>query len=262
MAVSLHDRADTVRPNENDLVVLAGDVLALRVRIRLNPAYKIRIAKGEVSDHRYLTLDEFGALLEQMPTVFDSAMISLLVGTGPRWGEGAGVQLKRLDMQRGNLRIAEVWDDKMHQVKLYPKGKRIRDVPIPDWVLEQIEPVVDGRRNGFLFDREGTPPDASNWRSRVWYPALRRADIGHVRIHDLRHTFASWLIQGGLPLAEVGKLMGHVSPITTQTYAHLAETPTAHILRALPNPRGARVGHGEASPDYTTLRLAASSSSE
>jgi integrase len=231
--------------------------------IALNPAQRIRIAQGQTISDRYLTRDEFGALLDQARNKFDAALISLLAGTGLRWGEGVGIQLPRLDMASANLRVADVWDESMRQVKAYPKGKKVRDVPVPEWVLERVTPLVGERRTGFLFDVAGSPPHASNWHRRAWAPMVARSGVGHVRIHDLRHTYASWLIQSGLPLAEVGRLLGHVSPLTTQRYAHLADRPTAHILRALPDPsRGADVGQTDATNRYTPLRLAAGNSAE
>ncbi|WP_396289423.1 tyrosine-type recombinase/integrase [Curtobacterium sp. KT1] len=51
-----------------------------------------------------------------------------------------------------------------------------------------------------------------------------------------RHTYASWLIQDSVPLEEVGRLLGHVSPLTTRWYAHLAETPSDSVLSALSRP--------------------------
>ncbi len=220
-----------------------------------NPAQRIRLAHGEQRIERHLTRSEFAALLAEAPSPFDGALLCVLAGTGARWGEAVGIHIPRLDMASANLRIAEVWDESLRRVKPYPKGRRIRDVPVPDWVLEHLEPVLAGRRTGFLFDAGGAPPRASNWHRRVWSPMLQRSGLDHLRPHDLRHTYASWLIQSGLPLAEVGRLLGHVSPLTTQRYAHLAERPTAHILRALPDPsRGADVGHPAAPRDYQTLR--------
>ena len=53
----------------------------------------------------------------------------------------------------------------------------------------------------------------------------KRTDLPGVRIHDLRHTFASLLISGGASLEMIGKLLGHSQMKTTQRYAHLADSP-------------------------------------
>lgn len=52
----------------------------------------------------------------------------------------------------------------------------------------------------------------------------RRRAVGHVRPHDLRHTYASWLVQDGVPIQAVRDLLGHQSLITTQRYAKLGDT--------------------------------------
>jgi integrase len=220
-----------------------------------NPASRMQVVKGETAEQRYLTRPEFAAIAAAMPSAFDEALASTLVATGMRWGEGIGLQIPRIDFERGSIRVAEGWDDRMGRVKPYPKGRKIRDVPLPGWLASHLQPLVDGRRTGQLWAVDDRVPDYHNWRSRVWIPALKKADIGHVRIHDLRHTYASWLIQDGVPLEEVGRLLGHVSPLTTRAYAHLAESPRQHILDALPDPsRVADAWHAQASGDYAPLR--------
>lgn len=69
----------------------------------------------------------------------------------------------------------------------------------------------------------------------------REARLEGVRIHDLRHTFASLLVSGGASLEMVGRLLGHTQMITTQRYAHLMDSPlrrgvdtVAEIMRARP----------------------------
>lgn len=56
---------------------------------------------------------------------------------------------------------------------------------------------------------------------RFWDDVREKAELTDVRIHDLRHTFASLLVSGGMSLPMIGKLLGHSQVQTTQRYAHL-----------------------------------------
>jgi integrase len=188
-----------------------------------NPATRLALPHGQTDEMRFLTHEEAGALMGSADE-FASPFLTLLLSTGLRWGEAAGLQHKRVDRARGQIRVAEVWDDKMATLKAYPKGRRIRSVPLsPDIRLPEGEGLVFGKLN------------YAYWRKRQWEPTLERSKLGHVRPHDLRHTYASWLVQKGTPLAEIGRLLGHVSPVTTQRYAHLVDTDNASVLAALPD---------------------------
>jgi integrase len=68
----------------------------------------------------------------------------------------------------------------------------------------------------------GTRLDGDHMRSRVFYPTLKKAELRHVRQHDLRHTFASPLVQQGVPFAYVKEEMGHhFIQVTVDIYGHL-----------------------------------------
>jgi integrase len=68
---------------------------------------------------------------------------------------------------------------------------------------------------------DGGPMDDRNFRQRFFYPALRRAKLRRVRVHDLRHTCASLLIATGADLAAISRQLGHANVnITLSTYTH------------------------------------------
>lgn len=209
-----------------------------------NPAARIKLPQGAPAAEVFLTRDQYDAIREQLPTERDQLVADLLVHTGLRWGEAAGLHTARLDLGRGLLRVVETYDEGAGEIKAYPKGKRARDVPLVPNLVKRLKKLELARtcgvphktgicRSGLVLTTEsGRPLRDSNW-SAVWRDAVERADVGHCRIHDLRHTYASWLLQEGISLADVGRLLGHVSTATTQKYAHLADTPSAAVLAAL-----------------------------
>lgn len=218
--------------------------------IDANPAARIALMKGAQEQERFLTREEFAAVRAQLPTARDRLMVELLAYTGLRWSEMAGLHWSRVDLRRGLVRVVETYNETAGQMKAYPKGKRAREVPLTDDLvaaLSSLERPKGGNcgvphaagicRGPLVFTTDsGRPMRNSNW-SPLWRAAVADAGVGHARLHDLRHTYASWLLQQGIPLAEVGRLMGHVSTQTTAKYAHLAEAPTDAIKLALAAPR-------------------------
>ena len=73
-----------------------------------------------------------------------------------------------------------------------------------------------------FISEEGNPVDQANFHNRVWKKLLAKTDLRYIRVHDLRHSFVSLLIQNGESLAYVKEQMGHHSiTITVDTYGHL-----------------------------------------
>ena len=180
-------------------------------------------------------------------------ILDVAVYTGMRPGEWAGLHWNRVDLERGIVRVVETFDETGGKIKAYPKSKKVRDVPLtPELVADLraerdrrdnltggcgVEHAVGKCRSSLVLTTEGgSVVRNSNW-SPSWRAAVAASGIGHARPYDLRHTYASWLLQQGIPLAEVGKLMGHVSTQTTAGYAHLSDSPTEAVLSALAAPR-------------------------
>jgi integrase len=160
---------------------------------------------------RYLTPLEYrrigNALREDADThPAQVAIIRLLLFTGARVGE---IQ---------NLR----WEWVQPPRLVLPDSKT---GPKTIWLNSQaLEVIASIQRRAdcpFVFPNLGgtKPVILENW----WLPFRRRCAIPDVRIHDLRHSFASTAIMDNVPLATIGRLLGHVLPETTAKYAHLSD---------------------------------------
>ena len=100
----------------------------------------------------------------------------------------------------------------------------------------------DEPRTPRVRDTDGHIP-ADWFRHQVWYPARQAAGLDEVRIHDLRHAHASWLLAGGADLQVVKERLGHASIATTEKYLHSLPTADETALDALTkirNPNTAR----------------------
>jgi integrase len=153
-------------------------------------------------------LAEMEAERIEMPSAI--AAVRLLMFTGCRLGEIMTLQWSFVDLRAGALRLP---DSKT--------GKKVVQLGEPALqVLRSIERVGDnlwvlpGRvEHGRLTDVQP-----------FWQRVRARAGLKDVRIHDLRHTFASFAAASGMSLHMIGKLLGHSSTQTTRRYAHLAES--------------------------------------
>lgn len=105
----------------------------------------------------------------------------------------------------------------------------------------------------WVFTNEkGGMLDGDNWRSRVFYKALEKAKLRKFRIHDVRHTYASLLIQAGESLAYVRDQLGHHSiKVTVDIYGHL-----------VPGANRAAVDRLDDAPDATIRNLSATTNEE
>lgn len=163
-------------------------------------------------------------------------MFDVILGTDMRWGEIAGLQVHRLDLLRRQLHVVEVLQ-RDGSIKPHPKSRAgRRTLPLDDRLVERIAAHLVGHTAPLVFtSRTGQPLQYRNVTMRVWKPALREASLVDPQptIHDLRHTYASWLIAAGIDLNTVRVLLGHESITTTQRYLHVAPTAADQVRDAL-----------------------------
>jgi integrase len=185
---------------------------------------------------RTLTPEEAGILLARFPRFWWDHVITLL-GTGLRIGEFTGLQRRRVDLAHGRLEVVETRYEAGKYgtgIKNRPKSPAgIRELPIPrqvaDAIARQLPPGTDPSAlvfsgpGGAAWRRRGERTVLSRFNvRRLYHQAVGRAaadaaktggsGLAHLELHgphDLRHTYATWLEEEGIPVRVIDELMGH-----------------------------------------------------
>lgn len=183
-----------------------------------NPCRRVKKYTA-VKRERYLTSDEFTRLGAELARIdaegeespFVTAALRLLILTGARLNEMLTLKWSFVDLQRGLLFLP---DSKTGQ-----KSIRLSDAAVA--ILSEL-PRLAG--NPYVLAGRLEGQHLINLQ-KPWRRIRERAGLDDVRIHDLRHSFASVAAASGGSLPMIGKLLGHSQPQTTARYAHLADDP-------------------------------------
>ncbi|WP_179475361.1 tyrosine-type recombinase/integrase [Mycolicibacterium vinylchloridicum] len=228
----------------NKLMFLAGALnTAVPKKIPENPASNIELRPDDDPQEMYfLTKTQFAHLLQEV-TPHWRLLVQFLAVTGARWGEVTALRPSDVDRENNRVHIRRSWK---HGADGYRLGttkttNSVRWIKVPKQLLDQLD--YSGE---YIFtNRTGGPVRSHGFIRRVWMPAVERAwpsvdDKGQPiqhnrqhpkpRIHDLRHSAASWLLQDRVPMAVVSKHLGHRDIRTTvNTYGHFDE----HSMEAI-----------------------------
>ena len=187
-----------------------------------SPCAGVSPFKIHAQRERYLSRDEAQRLMRALeksdrPEAF---AIRLLLLTGARKSE---VLKARWEHVRLDLRLLIV--------PLSKSGKP-RHIPLSDEAITVIRSIPRQQGNPWLFP--GHAPGKPLSDLYLFWNSLRRSlGLTSVRIHDLRHTFASFLVNAGHSLYEVQKLLGHSAPRTTMRYAHLEQASLVAVAETV-----------------------------
>ncbi len=187
-----------------------------------NPLKGFQLLNVDNQVENYLKEDDLQRFLEVLRTDSNRPiclLLMFLLSTGARLNEAVQAKWQQIDLDNG------VWKIPASN----SKSKKVRSVPLNEsalWVLGEAK-LLGVSDFPFANPDTGQPYQAVR---RVFYRLCEKAKV-KLRIHDLRHSFASMLVSGGRSLYEVQQILGHSDPKVTMRYAHLS----AKALQAAAN---------------------------
>lgn len=178
-----------------------------------NPVPKVKKFKLQNTMDRYLSKEETQRLLASATlskSLHMKHIIEFLLLTGARRAEVLSAQWSHIDLH------AKLWS-----IPITKAGK-VRHIPITQQLQHLIESIPQATSK-YIFYAPNDPKKHLVSIYGPWNAIRKRAGLEDVRIHDLRHTFASTLVNSGRSLYEVQQLLGHSNIAITQRYAHLSK---------------------------------------
>ena len=187
---------------------------------RTNPVSEAGLCPGEVERDRWLTPEEEARLLSACPR-WVQEMVLFDLNTGLRFGELAALSWADIDLQRRLLTVQK------------SKNKTKRTIPLNQAAVAILKNRIRSTKTNLVFY---TRCHTRYWESNVWRAfkaATTQAKVEDFRLHDLRHTFATRLVQSGKDLYGVQRLLGHKDATMTQRYAHHCPESLRALVEAL-----------------------------
>jgi integrase len=243
---TLHNDVSKATPiRANRAVALLSKIFSLAIGWEMrvdNPCRGVE-KNAENRRERYLTVPELQRLmtaLAEHPYQSSACAVRLLLLTGARRNEVLSATWDQFNLTEG------VWV----KPAAYTKQGKLHRVPLSAAARELLTEMYAKSDGAALFPGRRGGEQQRSLRT-FWAAICRKADIKGARLHDLRHTYASYLASAGLSLPVIGALLGHTQAATTQRYSHLLDDP----LRAATERVGAIV-NAAGKPSVGVVRLA------
>lgn len=233
-------------------VRLVLDYATQRSMIARNPAVGLRLPRKDQAERKtFLTPDEVRSLAAHAPTAPGAACILTLAATGMRVGEALGLDVGDVDPSARRIHVDRtVTVDRDGRTALgLPKNGKPRTIAYPAWLDPILAPLLKRPAKEPLFAApRGGRWTVNTWRNRVWYPASRASGV-EARVHDLRHTYASWAVAAGADVKTLQRQLGHSSAsMTLDVYAELFPDRLDEVASLLPDLGGGACDTAAQSP--------------
>jgi integrase len=207
-----HDPPRPLRPaSVNRFLASLKTVFATGIhngKIEANPALRVRPLKENNRRVRWLTDDEEQRLFKVLPARYHP-LVFVALHTGMRKTEQLSLQWSDVDFKVGQVKVRE------------SKAGKSRIIPMNDTLVETLRRLPRVLNNPYIFVGRADGERLTDL-PREWERYIESAGIADFHWHDLRHTFASRMVMGGVPLRAVQELLGHQSLAMTERYSHLA----------------------------------------
>ena len=181
--------------------------------IKTNNLTSLSLLREENHVNNIMTDNELKRLLKVLKSDKNkmvSAVCLFLLSTGCRLNEALSSRWEHFDLEHQNWTIPSA----------HSKSRKIRSIPLNPTAIQILESL--GTRDKFDHPFIGRRGKRLTTINRVWERLRSEAGLPHLRLHDLRHNYASFLINSGRTLYEVQMALGHSDPSVTQRYAHLS----------------------------------------
>jgi len=206
-----------------------GGIMREAVEDRLipeSPCRRVALPRVEHSERRWLTAEQVETLADAMDERY-SATVHVGAYLGLRWGELAGLKRQHLHLLKRQLRVVgslERFNGGFRYVPSTKSASGRRTLPLPTFLVDALaHHLTIAPDSEFVFpSTTGAHLDYNNYLKRYWRPAVKRADLEPLTIHELRHTAAAIMIDLGANPITVQRRLGHKDVTTTlQQYGHI-----------------------------------------
>lgn len=209
---------------------------------------RIVIPKDEMQENAKKSIDIFTdneiKLITQNCNGYMYYLFKLALATGLREGELLGLELGSIDFDKAEITVKQA----LKEVNIYEdentsrrelqlsttKNKKTRTVPIPQALISDLKKHINNQREtflscgliyndtDFLFTTKGCLPINARNMQRAWRRTLTRANVRYRKFHNVRHTYASKLLENGVDIKTISTLLGHSNiSITADIYVHV-----------------------------------------
>lgn len=209
---------------------------------RENPVSQVKLGLKPRHIDRWLTIDEEEKLLQASKGQLNEQLADIIIfalNTGMRKAEILSLRIPDIDFSRKILTVMK------------SKNKEKRGIPLNIAAMEvlirrsKVIPI-----SGYIFATSNGTKITPRNLSRAFVKAVTKAGVKNFRCHDLRHSFATRLVQNGIDIYKVAKLLGHKDISTTQRYAHHYPESLRDGVEVLNN----LSGNQKHSSDYSSIK--------